>query len=212
MKELELCKPSVSSLHGKRNLWQLYNSKNHRCNNRTATFDELSKALNNWNNTETQPYRNKLQFIINEYYKFWLPRCVLATENMTDFNIICLVKIDNEYDKVVLFNKEKQLYYLRSITDSDSNTHYKNHDNSQEIGWYIDHSTLSAPAEFWIKLKSIINHPTKWIGNDKYNNNVLNCKNKTAFWKKLHTYDNRDDVICFIKKNLTETEKLWIYQ
>ena len=43
MKELELCHPTGHwGPHGE---WRLFNKKNHRCNNRTATLDELRYAF-----------------------------------------------------------------------------------------------------------------------------------------------------------------------
>ena len=69
-------------------------------------------------------------------------------------------------------------------------------------GWYIDYSTISAPAEFWSHLKEKLNV-------DSIKNEVKN-KDELKFWKDFNKIENRKDLIEILKQNLTDEEKLYL--
>ena len=170
MKELELCR---SNIHKQRpaNIWTLYNKSNHRCNNRKATYNQLKTALENWKNIEKHlpPHRCELYKIdINhENEKSYLKKALLKNESIENKKIICVIGEDwkKEYyitgtccwNKIVFYDSNEKQYYLRHFAQTNiRGWDQKQLNESQTQGWYIDLSTLNAPAEFWDLLKKII--------------------------------------------------------
>ena len=91
MKELELCHPKSLTT------WRLFNKKNHRCNNRFATYDELRKALDAWKPDGSPTLCAENYFYnINPTSKLWLRRCLLEKESIDDVEKELLGKL-NEF-------------------------------------------------------------------------------------------------------------------
>ena len=188
------------------NAWSLFVKTNHRCNNRKATPENLKSALDNWTNTEKYKYDCPLYFINFENKETeYLKKSCSTKENTDNKEIICLMGQDksNEYNitgeclwyKIVIYDKCDNYYYLRSfakisIRGGDKKPLYP----SRMEGWYIDYSTISAPAEFWSHLKDHFKGvPTKIKDEDD--------KDESKFWKDLNKIKNRKNLIEILKKN-----------
>ena len=74
MKELEIMKSAKDNRLG-RNKYSLFNKKNHRCNNRKATYEELKNALDNWQNNETVKFECPIPFLNDD------PEIILKSGN-----------------------------------------------------------------------------------------------------------------------------------
>jgi hypothetical protein len=198
------------------NAWSLFIQTNHRCNNRKATFEDLIEALDNWNNTEKNKYDCPLYFInFKDKEKDYIKKSCSIKENIENKRIICLMGQDwnGEYHKtgeclwykIVIYDKKDNYYYLRSFAKSPK----RGGDNkplypSRMEGWYIDYSTISAPAEFWSHLKiQLKESPVKLKSS-------ISIEDKTKFWKEFNKIENRKELIEMLKKNLTDEEKLYL--
>lgn len=167
-KELEICKSSEHKRNGI-NFWVLYNKKNHRCNNRKATYNELKYALDNWNTTEMIKPECKIIIYPPEDYKSLLEKGLLFTESKEDKEIICVLGQDwgNQYlttgeccwNKVIFYDSREKQYYLRSFADGSKRGDGKELEKSRVNGWYVDLSTMGAPREFWDCLKNKLSDP-----------------------------------------------------
>ena len=197
------------------NAWSLFIKTNHRCNNRKATPENLKWALDNWTNTERFRPDYPLYFIdFKEKEKEYLKKSCSIKENTEDKEIICLMGQDwaKEYNitgeclwyKIVIYDKKYNYYYLRSFAKSpirggDKKPLYP----SRMEAWYIDYSTISAPAEFWSHLKDRLKRsPIK--EEDKKE------EDKNEFWKEFNKIEKRKNLIEMLKKNLTDEEKLYL--
>ena len=168
IKELELCKSSEHKRIGI-NYWVLYNKRNHRCNNRKATYNELKYALDNWNTTEMIKPQCKIIIYPPEKYKSLLEKCLLFTESKEDKEVICALGQDwgNEYlttgecswNKVIFYDSREKQYYLRSFAKGSKRGDGKELKKSRINGWYVDLSTMGAPREFWDCLKHKLSDP-----------------------------------------------------
>lgn len=189
------------------NAWSLFVKSNHRCNNRKATYKDLKYALDNWINTEKYKYDCKLYFIpFKNKEREYLEKSCTYQENIDNKEIICLMGQDwnkeyNEtgeclWNKIVIFDKKDNYYYLRSFAKTElRGGDNKKLDPSRCLGWYIDYSTISAPAEFWDNLKD----------------NLKDIDSKEElFWKEYSLIKNRSELIESLKKNLTDEEKLYL--
>jgi len=198
------------------NAWSLFIKTNHRCNNRRATLEDLKYALDNWTNTEKYEYDCPLYFINfkeKEKEKEYLKKSCSIKENIEDREIICLMGQDREKEynttgeclwyKIVMYDKRDNYYYLRSFSKrSFRGGDKKLLDPSRMNGWYIDYSTISAPAEFWSYLKvQLKGSPVK----TRYKK-----EDENKFWKEFNKIENRKDLIEMLKKNLTDEEKLYL--
>ena len=170
MKELEICKSSEHKRNGI-NFWVLYNKRNHRCNNRRATYNELKYALDNWNTTEMIKPECKIIIYPPEDYKSLLEKCLLFTESKEDKEVICVLGQDwgNEYlttgdccwNKIIFYDSREKQYYLRSFTKMWKRGDGKELKKSRVNGWYVDLSTMGAPREFWDYLKNKLSDPSQ---------------------------------------------------
>ena len=170
MKELEICKSSEHKRKGI-NFWVLYNKRNHRCNNRKATYNELKYALDNWNTTEMIKPECKIIIYPPEDYKSLLEKCLLFTESKEDKEVICALGQDwgNEYlitgecswNKIIVYDSREKQYYLRSFTKMWKRGDGKELIKSRINGWYVDLSTMGAPREFWDYLKNKLSDPSQ---------------------------------------------------
>ena len=170
MKELEICKSSEHKRNGV-NFWVLYNKRNHRCNNRKATYNELKYALDNWNTTEMIKPECKIIIYPPENYKSLLEKCLLFTESIEDKEVICVLGQDwgNEYlitgecswNKIIFYDSREKQYYLRSFTKMWKRGDGKDLKKSRVNGWYVDLSTMGAPKEFWDYLKNKLSDPSQ---------------------------------------------------
>jgi len=146
MKELELCHPSNDQKHS----WRLFNKKNHRCNNRTATFDELRNAFKTWN-PDNSPDDGRF---INTDDEIWLKRSLTDKETIDDKTIICLYEhgySTSTWYKIAIHDNIKDTYLLRSFTNSVDP--YKDLPLAQDTSYKVDLSTLGAGEPFWIRLR-----------------------------------------------------------
>ena len=153
MKQLEICKPSKAK---DRNYWVLYNKKNHRCNNRRATYNELKYALDNWNTTEIIKPPCKVYIYPKEEYNSLLEKSLLINESKEGKEVIYILGQDwgSGWNRVIFYNFKDRQYYLRSFTKSSKrNGDGKELRKSRMNGWYVDLSTMGAPREFWDYLK-----------------------------------------------------------
>ena len=170
MKELEICKSSEHKRNGV-NFWVLYNKRNHRCNNRRATYNELKYALDNWNTTEMIKPECKIIIYPPEKYKSLLEKCLLFTESKEDKEVICALGQDwgNEYlitgecswNKIIVYDSREKQYYLRSFAKGSKRGDGKELIKSRVNGWYVDLSTMGAPREFWDYLKNKLSDPSQ---------------------------------------------------
>ena len=170
MKELEICKSSKHKRNGV-NFWVLYNKKNHRCNNRKATYNELKYALDNWNTTEMINPKCNIYFYPKGEYKSLLEKCLLLTESIEDKEVICVLGEDrnNEYlttreccwNKIIFYDSREKQYYLRSFTKTCKRRDGKELIKSRVNGWYVDLSTMGATREFWDYLKHKLSEPSQ---------------------------------------------------
>jgi len=184
MRELEICKPAYNKRDNV-NVWRLFIKSNHRCNNRRATFEELRNALRSWENTETEKPNCPIYFIpfgdsLKE--KEYLHQCLTKNESIDNKNIVCLMGQDwcNEYEttgvciwyKIVLYDSVEKHYYLRNFTTKEKRSaDDKVLTPSHKEGWYVDLSTLCAPAEFWLTLRDILKISS--VGSIEKRNSVL---------------------------------------
>ena len=159
MKELELCHPS-----GKNNssTWRLFNKKNHRCNNRYATYDELRKALDAWEPDGSLTFCDETSFYnINPTSKVWLRRCLLEEESIDDHSILCLYvegySFEHRWYKVILYDILHKRYLLRTIMAITlPNPWLTNKLPSKDKFFKIDLSTMGTHEKFWIHVKKLI--------------------------------------------------------
>jgi len=213
MKELEICKSSICEKENT-NVWTLYNKKAHRSNNRKATYQELKKALDDWTNTETLKPQCELYFyhINGGSEHLFLRKTLLNGESIKNKKIICLMGQDwkgeylttgeCEWNKIIFYDSEEKQYYLRSFAKQDKRTYdNKELDQSQIRGWYIDFSTLNAPAEFWDYLKDIF----KKEGLD-----TPKLHTECDFWINLNHVQTRKELLEILKENLTDEEILYL--
>lgn len=203
MKELEIMK-SAKDNHLGRNKYSLFNKKNHRCNNRKATYEELINALDNWQNNETVKFECPIPFL-NDDPEIILKRCLLKTEILDDKVLIVSMGEDwkNTYqkekvcmwNKVVFYNKSDKQFYLRSYTTISERKDGTILKSAIEKDWYVDLSTIRAPSEFWQYLKENLENPEN---------------PKRDFWKGLESINDRKDIINILKNNLTDEEKIFL--
>ena len=165
MKELELCHPSSKRAN---HCWRLFNKKNHRCNNRTATFEELRIAFDNWEPDQSiDPVRKC--YLVGDYdQQLWLSRCLLDSESMESKHIY-LGLIVNCADywcfKWVIYDELQQIYLLRtSYTDiSEDNKEMMDYVSNKPLAkdkeYKIDLSTMEAGEDFWIHLRDKLFNP-----------------------------------------------------
>ena len=146
MKELELCHPS----NVKKHFWRLFNKKNHRCNNRSATLDELRNAFKTWK-PDNSPDDGRY---INTDDEIWLKRSLTNEETLDGKAIICLYEhgySTRTWYKIAIHDHIKDTYLLRSFTNE---VHpYKALYLAQDASYKVDLSTLSAGEPFWIHLR-----------------------------------------------------------
>ena len=167
-KELEICKSSEHKRNGI-NFWVLYNKRNHRCNNRKATYNELKYALDNWNTTEMIKPPCKIYFYPKGEYKSLLEKSLLFTESIEDKEVIFVLGEDgnNEYlttgecrwNKIIFYDSREKQYYLRSFTKMWKRGDGKELKKSRINGWYVDLSTMGSTREFWDYLKNKLSDP-----------------------------------------------------
>jgi len=211
------------------NAWSLFIKTNHRCNNRKATYPDLKLALDNWTNTEQFKYDCPLYFIQDkdkdkdkDKEREYLEKSTTKKEQIDDKEIICLMGQDwsNEYDttgecmwyKIVIYDKITNYYYLRSFAKTPFRSGDKKPLEPSRIeGWYVDYSTISAPAEFWVKLKDIMNtdsaEPIETI--QKKNSFIVVDKKEEKekqFWKDLKDIHDRKEFIEVLRKELSDEE------
>lgn len=175
MRELEICKSSEHKREGI-NYWVLYNKKNHRCNNRRATYNELKYALDNWNTTEVIEPECKIYFYPKGEYKSLLEKGLLLTESKEEKEAICVLgqDWDNEYlttgeccwNKIIFYDFREEQYYLRSFAKGRKRGDGKELKESRINGWYIDLSTMGAPREFWDYLKDKLSYQSQPLPNN----------------------------------------------
>ena len=206
MKELEIMKSTKDNRLG-RNKYSLFNKKNHRCNNRKATYEELKNALDNWQNNETVKFECPIPFLDDDP-EIILKRCLLKTETLDDKVLIVSTGEDwkNTYEKekvcmwnkVVFYNKSDKQFYLRSYTTISERKDGAILKSAIEKDWYVDLSTIRAPSEFWQYLKENLE-------------NLENPENpKRDFWKGLESINDRKEIINILKNNLTDEEKIFL--
>ena len=203
MKELEIMK-SAKDNHLGRNKYSLFNKKNHRCNNRKATYEELKNALDNWQNNETVKFECPIPFL-NGDPEIILKRCLLETETLADKVLIVSMGEDwkNTYEKekvcmwnkVVFYNKSDKQFYLRSYTTISERKDGAILKSAIEKDWYVDLSTIRAPSEFWQYLKENLENPEN---------------PERDFWKGLESINDRKEIINILKNNLTDEEKIFL--
>ena len=214
IKELEICKSSIHKKENK-NVWTLFNKKAHRANNRKATYQELKHALDNWTNTETEKFHGIFHFLSfsdPEKEKDYLMKTLKPGESTKDKKIICLsgnteshfLKTGEWWCKIIYYDSHEKQYYLRNFTK------LKSYDNkiltpSQTEGWFIDFSTLNAPAEFWDYLKDNLEDP-----NEKRIKRIKITKKDYKFWHNLETVQTRERFIEIIKEKLTDEEIIYL--
>ena len=158
MKELELCHPSDKAQNYS---WRLFNKKNHRCNNRYATHDELWKALDEWVPDGSPTCCEETSFYnINPTSKLWLKRCVLDEESIDGLSIFCLYgegyTFDCRWYKVILYDNLHKRYILRTFASITNKHHYCNHlPLAQDKSFKVDLSTMGTHEKFWIHVKEL---------------------------------------------------------
>ena len=157
MKELELCHPKSLTT------WRLFNKKNHRCNNRFATYDELRKALYAWKPDGSPTLCAENYFYnINPTSKLWLRRCLLEEESIDDHSIFCLYvegySFEYRWYKVILYDSLHKRYLLRTITSITNGCvdYCKGLPLSQDKFFKVDLSTMGTHEKFWIHVKKLI--------------------------------------------------------
>ena len=122
MKELEICK---SYKHKQVNYWVLYNKKNHRCNNRKATYQELREALDNWTTNEVIDPECKVYIYPTKEKETLLEKGLLPSESNENKEVICVLGQDwtNEYlatgnclwNKIIFYDSEHSLFSISSL-------------------------------------------------------------------------------------------------
>ena len=159
MKELELCHPSSQRA---KHCWRLFNKKNHRCNNRTATLEELRVAFDNWEPDQSiDPTRSN--YLVGKYdQKLWLSRCLLDKESMESKHIyLGLIVHDADYRcfKWVIYDELQKIYLLRtsytniSKDNKEMMDYVYNKPLAKDKEYYIDLSTMEVGEHFWIHLR-----------------------------------------------------------
>tara|TARA_B100001093_G_C26809871_1_gene1007105 strand:+ start:920 stop:1573 length:654 start_codon:yes stop_codon:yes gene_type:complete len=214
MKELEICKPSKCKQLGL-NFWVLFNKKNHRCNNRKATYQELRKALDNWTINEIIEPECKVYIYPDKDKEILLEKALLTRESKENKKVICVLgqDWDNNYlttgiclwNKIIFYDSKEEQYYLRSFASQNIRTaDNKLLDNSKVAGWYIDLSTLGAPSQFWEYLKDNLKEEPKVAP-------LSVKKEEYKFWHHVHSIQTREQFIECLKHNLTDEEiiDLW---
>lgn len=120
-------------------------------------YKDLKHIINEWEPDEVLGIDMSILEVNNDIKK----RCLLSTDSFNNYEII-QVFINGEPDKIkyVIFNKDEQMFYLRtSFTKKWLNENkYKPCKESQDNDWLIDASTLLASKNFWVNLKDIINN------------------------------------------------------
>lgn len=165
MKELELSHPK--NHHGSSGEWRLFNKKNHRCNNKYATYEELQNVFIEWEPDNSPVYCGLSKIHeIDKYDISWLKRCLLPSESIDDIYFVCVYEeiwIHHEISwfKVVLFDIIKNRYILRTVVQSTNLSYYasdyiKNLPLSHDPLYKVDLSTLGSTEQFWIHLRGII--------------------------------------------------------
>ena len=183
MKELELCHPKSLTT------WRLFNKKNHRCNNRFATYDELRKALDAWKPDGSPTLCAETYFYnINPTSKLWLRRCLLEKESIDDCIIVCLYCEDYSFDerwfKVILYDKKNQRFLLRTLL-SITNPWLNGQSPSQDKSFKIDLSTMGTDETFWIYVKKLL------VGMEPTVINTIHNPNADVNYDLLIDYLNR---------------------
>ena len=211
MKELEICKSYKHKQQGT-NFWVLYNKKNHRCNNRKATYHELREALDNWTTTEVIDPECKVYIYPSKENETLLEKGLLTTESKENKEVICVLGQDweNKYlttgeclwNKIIFYDSKEEHYYLRSFA-AQSKRGSKILDNSRVNGWFIDLSTMGAPREFWDYLKDNLKNPYLQVKTDK--------KEEYKFWQHVQNIQTREQFIECLKKNLTDEEIVYLW-
>ena len=185
MKELELCHPKSQTT------WRLFNKRNHRCNNRYATYDELRKALDAWKPDGSPTLcADNYFYNINPTSKLWLRRCLLEKESIDDCIIVCLYCEDYSFDerwfKVILYDKKNQRFLLRTLTHiTNPNNYCKGLPLSQDKSFKIDLSTMGTDETFWIYVKKLL------VGMEPTVINTIHNPNADLNYDLLFDYLNR---------------------
>ena len=209
MKELEIMKPAYHKNKGT-NKYALFNKNNHRCNNRKATYEELKKALDNWENNETVKFDCPIPFL-NDDPEIILKRCLLKTETLNDKVLIFSQGEDwsytyekekvCSYNKAIFYNTTDKQYYLRSYSNENVRHDKTVLKSAIADGWFVDLSTIQASSEFWQHLKENLKN---------LESENLESEVEKDFWKGLESINDRNEIITILKKNLTDEEKLFL--
>lgn len=156
--------------------WRLFVTTNHRCNNRSATEDELHEALDEWMPDGSQ-YLNGLHSWIHQPIPGYVSKpptdddllsLLEVGENPDRFTLVLLAEEQmiapqrDRYWKGVLYDTERDRYVLRGAAANRGDRQPTNQRRSvlgERDNWehYIEHATLGADEEFWIRLKELIN-------------------------------------------------------
>ena len=115
------------------------------------------------------------------------------------------------WNKIILYDSNEKQYYLRHFAQTNiRGWDQKQLNESQTQGWYIDLSTLNAPAEFWDLLKKIIlkEEKDKGIIHNDFEDPI---PEEIPFWMNLNHIYRRQDFLDILKKQLTNTEKFSLF-
>ena len=114
---------------------------------------EWKEVLSRWNNDGERYCDMDYSHNTNDY----LPKTLLNDEDKDRYKILILGKeVDSKYYKCAIEDKHNGNIILRSFTFAVPWDLSKLKE-SQEEGWYVDFSRLSADSTFWTKFKEFLN-------------------------------------------------------
>lgn len=92
----------------------------------------------------------------------WKNRSLYKTEEDEKTKVLlvmeelCIHDGGKRWVKVCLYDREKDVYYLRSLSNIKSHKGYKSLKDSKDSEWFIDNATMCADASFWMVLSTMI--------------------------------------------------------
>jgi hypothetical protein len=128
------------------------------------SFEELNRILNEWD--ETHDWKSVAPIampnsVSNDEWDDYLPRLVPLTENLSNYRIFHLEKESQsaQWVKYIIYNKQTQMYILRSATGEQIPTDPKDKKAwgkivpSHSEGWYVNQTNIISDKTFWKRVK-----------------------------------------------------------